>query len=455
MELSGEQLAVLQSNKQHLIVNAGPGTGKTTLLLNIAKHRTNEKHLILCFNSAIKEEIKEKLNKQNILNADVYTFHSLAFNFFLNNNIIPNFKKRNFNENLDFFTLFDIMSKLNIIESYMDFRLRDTLIALHTYLKSDKKLEDFNLNEETYKNTKNVIQYILSNSESPMFHEVYIKLFQLMKPIVSYDSILIDEFQDVSACYLSIIENISKNKRSIKVGDTYQKIYGYNGALGMEECDFKLTKSFRIGKEVSNYCNNLLETFFENPIKLNGVNENQHIVSEIDNEKQYTKIFRSNKNLMLEALNLIKENKVVKLSNSIISDFEIYEKLLDLTKNYRNYRGIKIGSFKELKQLEKLSKDRKISKFLFLLKNFEIDELKNIFKKIKINLIPEDSEKSYNVHLITAHRCKGLEFDSVVLANDFYTINELLEKQEKEENIFDEIYILFVALTRSFGLLEI
>ena len=338
MELSSEQLAVLQSNKQHLVVNAGPGTGKTTLLLNIAKHRTNEKHLILCFNSTIKEEIKEKLNKQKILNADVYTFHSLAFNFFLNNNIIPNFNKRNFNENLDFFTLFDIMTKLNIVESYIDFRLRDVLIALHNYLKSDKRLEDFNLNEETYNNTKKVIQYILSNSESPMFHEVYIKLFQLMKPIVSYDSILIDEFQDVSACYLSIIENISKNKRSIRVGDTYQKIYGYNGALGMEECDFKLTKSFRVGKEVSDYCNNLLETFFENPIKLNGVNDNQYMVSKIDNEKQYTKIFRSNKNLMLEALNLIKENKIVKLSNSIISDFEIYEKLLDLTKSYKNYR---------------------------------------------------------------------------------------------------------------------
>ena len=158
---------------------------------------------------------------------------------------------------------------------------------------------------------------------------------------------------------------------------------------------------------------------------------------------------------MLEALNLIKENKIVKLSNSIISDFEIYEKLLDLTKSYKNYRGIKIGSFKELEQLEKLSNDRKISKFLFLLKNFGTDELKDIFKRIKTNLIPEDSEDIYNVHLITAHRCKGLEFNSVVLANDFYTIDELLEKQEKEEDVFDEVYILFVALTRSFGTLEI
>ena len=455
MRLSDEQLAVIESTKKHITVNAGPGTGKTTLLLNIAKHRINESHLILCFNSTIKEKIKEKIEKQEIKNAEVYTFHSLAFNFFLNNNIIPNFKKRNFSENLDFFTLLDIMRKLNIVESYFDYRLRDVLGTLKEYLKSDKKLEDFELEEETYLNTKEVLKYIIGNKEAPMFHEIYIKLFQLMNPKVNFDNILIDEYQDVSECYLSIINSISKDKKSIRVGDTYQKIYGYNGALGIEDCDFKLTKSFRVGKEVSNYCNNLLEIFFENPIKLNGVNDNQYIVPKIDNEKQYTKIFRSNKNLMLEALNLIKENKIVKLSNSIILDFEIYEKLLDLTKSYKNYRGIKIGSFKELEQLEKLSNDRKISKFLFLLKNFEIDELKTIFKKIKTNLIPEDSENAYNVHLITAHRCKGLEFNSVILANDFYTIDELLEKQEKEEDIFDEIYILFVALTRSFGTLEL
>jgi len=36
MELSSEQLAVLQSNKQHLIVNAGPGTGKMISILFIA-----------------------------------------------------------------------------------------------------------------------------------------------------------------------------------------------------------------------------------------------------------------------------------------------------------------------------------------------------------------------------------------------------------------------------------
>ena len=39
MELSSEQLAVLRSDKKHLIVNAGPGTGKTTLLHNKRRNK--------------------------------------------------------------------------------------------------------------------------------------------------------------------------------------------------------------------------------------------------------------------------------------------------------------------------------------------------------------------------------------------------------------------------------
>lgn len=75
MRLSEEQLAVVNSNKEHITVNAGPGTGKTTLLLAIAKANPDRRHLILCFNATIKEEIEEKLKKQGINNAIVKTFH--------------------------------------------------------------------------------------------------------------------------------------------------------------------------------------------------------------------------------------------------------------------------------------------------------------------------------------------------------------------------------------------
>lgn len=453
MRLSDEQLAVLQSNKQHLTVNAGPGTGKTTLLLNIAKHRPNEKHLILCFNSTIKEEIKEKLQKQEISNAEVFTFHSLAFNFFLNNNIIPNFKKRNFDENLDFFSLFEIMKELEITDVYYSYKLRDVLEALPKYLSSNKKLNEIEVEEETIENIKLIMNYIVNNPKAPMFHEVYIKMYQLMNPQVDFDSILVDEFQDVSPCYLSIIENISKDKRSVRVGDTYQKIYGYNGAIGMDSCDFKLTQSFRIGKEISNYCNNMLENFFEEPIKLNGCNQTASF-GKIEN-RSFTKIFRTNKALLVELINLLLEGKKVKVSSKIISEFDFYSKFLDLNKTNKYYKGIKIVTIEDLERLYEMSKDRKISKFLFLTENFSNEQLKKAISKIEVNLISEDEDSDFDVHLITSHRCKGLEFSAVKIADDFPTLDKLQELSEEGEDAFDEIYILFVALTRSNGILEL
>ncbi|EHO19785.1 hypothetical protein HMPREF9466_01716 [Fusobacterium necrophorum subsp. funduliforme 1_1_36S] len=82
MQLTKEQQIIVNSPLKDITVNSGPGMGKTTLLLEITKKEQNKKHLILCFNSSVKQEIQEKINKNNIKNAEVMTFHSLAFSFF-------------------------------------------------------------------------------------------------------------------------------------------------------------------------------------------------------------------------------------------------------------------------------------------------------------------------------------------------------------------------------------
>ena len=54
--------------------------------------------------------------------------------------------------------------------------------------------------------------------------------------------------------------------------------------------------------------------------------------------------------------------------------------------------------------------------------------------------------KKYKVHLITAHRSKGLEWDNVVLADDFpsnYSNDSFVGLNELEENL------LYVAVTRA------
>ena len=61
MQLTKEQLQIINSNLQDITVNSGPGMGKTTLLLEIAKQHKDKKHLILCFNSNVKKEIQDKI----------------------------------------------------------------------------------------------------------------------------------------------------------------------------------------------------------------------------------------------------------------------------------------------------------------------------------------------------------------------------------------------------------
>ena len=454
MKLSDEQLAVINSNKQHITVNAGPGTGKTTLLLAIAKANPDKKHLILCFNSTIKIEIEEKLKKQDINNAIVKTFHGLAYNFFINNKKVyfANFSKRNLDENLDYFFLFETMKKLGFVDRYMDFRIEDTMKVLKRFFSSSKKLEDCIDKSITDKKTinycKSVLQFISENPDCPMFHELYIKRFQMLKPTLpNIDTVLVDEYQDVSECYLDIIDSICKDKKSIRVGDTYQKIYGYNGAIGMKDCDFKLTNSYRVGKETSDYCNKLISEFFENPILLNGINTNATFGT--CPEDNYVKIFRTNKQLILELIESMKNDKHIVISQKTIDELKFYKILISKLRNYNSkYKGIDISQLSDLEYIYKLSKDSRIKRFMNIISSYSYDELIEILSHEQL-LVPEDKiNNDKYIRYITAHRCKGMEFSYVKIAEDYPDKEKMIENK-------DEVYIKFVAMTRSNKILEI
>jgi helicase, uvrD/REP family len=454
MRLSEEQLAVVNSNKEHITVNAGPGTGKTTLLLAIAKANPDRRHLILCFNATIKEEIEEKLKKQGINNAIVKTFHGLAYSFFKTSkvNYFASFTKRRLDENLDYFFMFETMKKLGFVDRYMDFRIEDTMTVLRRFFSSSKKLEDCLdetiVDKRTVEYCKSVLQFIATNKDCPMFHELYIKRYQMLKPTLpEIDTILVDEYQDVSECYLDIINSISEGKRTVRVGDTYQKIYGYNGAVGMKECDFKLTVSYRVGKDTSDYCNNLISKFFDNPILLNGVNANAKFGT--CPEDNYVKIFRTNKALMLELLESMKNGKRIVISQKTIDELSFYKILIEKIRDYKSrYKGIPINGVSDLEYIYSLSKDSRLKRFISLSSHYSYDELIEILSHEEL-LIPEDKiEDEKHIRYITAHRCKGLEFSYVKIAEDY-------PDEEKMIDNMDEVYIKFVAMTRSNKILEL
>jgi superfamily I DNA/RNA helicase len=71
-----------------------------------------------------------------------------------------------------------------------------------------------------------------------------------------------------------------------------------------------------------------------------------------------------------------------------------------------------------------------------------------------INMIKNkhvDNHERYKADIIfsTTHRCKGLEYDTVYLANDFIKLNELVINETPNAQIIEEINLLYVAITRA------
>ena len=80
---SNEQLSIINSNT-HTIVDAVAGSGKTTTAVLIASENKNKNIFQITYNSMLKIEVREKLNKYKINNMKIHTYHSLVTNFYDN-----------------------------------------------------------------------------------------------------------------------------------------------------------------------------------------------------------------------------------------------------------------------------------------------------------------------------------------------------------------------------------
>uniref|UniRef100_A0A6C0JNL7 Uncharacterized protein n=1 Tax=viral metagenome TaxID=1070528 RepID=A0A6C0JNL7_9ZZZZ len=84
-DLSEEQQNILNNviEGHNVIVDSCAGTGKTTLILSVAKALANKKILQMTYNSMLRFEVKDRVKKLGITNMKVHTFHSLAVRYYL------------------------------------------------------------------------------------------------------------------------------------------------------------------------------------------------------------------------------------------------------------------------------------------------------------------------------------------------------------------------------------
>lgn len=454
--LTTEQRGIVKSNAPYLVVEAFAGASKTFTLVQYALARPYEKMLYVAFNKAIQMEAQAKFPS----NVQCKTTHALAFPYtgrlyaHKTGMLRPNDVMRFYG-----IPVLDATYLVSTIDRFIASADR-TLLVDHVPPEVPLAQHTLALEQaiKLWEEVKNV-----DNTMLRMPHDGYLKLFQLSNPDLSskYQAILFDEFQDANPCTAAIY--MTQRCKKVQVGDRHQSIYGFRHAMHAFEMiegepeRHSLTHSFRFGRGVANVSNHLLKCFKNEQRSIigRGVAELTH--ARADRTRQYAIICRTNAKVFANAVALLNTRKV-----HFVGGIDTYPlgKLLDVFQILNNTHGAitdpffrAFANFDDLEAYAHAVDDKEIMSLMGAVKDYG-DNLPGLVANVRAQNCA--SREEADVLVMTVHRAKGLEFDQVVLENDF---EELLDEHGQirdmsGDEMEQEVNMLYVGMTRAIRALE-
>ena len=294
-----------------LLVVAGPGTGKTKVLVERIKHMIKNgtkpsEILCLTFSDKAALEMLERLEKEfDVSEMKIRTFHSFAYEI-LDENILESgigisggVMSRS-NELIWALNNVDKFDFKHIELGNDPYKILDAMInGIDTFkneLISPEELKKFvenKLKDEELQNNPEKLSEIYQLDD---FHKLYSHLQKFLKEnrLVDLDDmvmhavqllkekkivltkyqkqfkyVLVDEFQDTNYAQLELAKLLTPTSHITAVGDEDQSIYRFQGAYSSIFDDFRkhyknpkeiiLTENYRSTKNIINLASNLLE----------------------------------------------------------------------------------------------------------------------------------------------------------------------------------------------------
>lgn len=447
-----QQSAVKNENPQLLIV-AGPGSGKTTVLTQRIAHLIKDKSiqpencLAITFTRRAAQEMRERLNKilenkASLLN--IHTFHSLCFSI-----LKENYECAGLNEN---FTVMSEQEKAlckdeKLLENALGF---DDLITLTV-----KLLEE---NEDILNTYRSRFKYVS-----------------------------VDEYQDIDENQYKLIRLlVPQNGNIFVIGDPNQAIYGFRGGDAKFFNNFtqdypdtriiNLKNNYRSTNSIVDASNQMINCFnivskFDKPHEKITIHkaptdkaEAEFIASTIENligghsffsiDSQRTDggecdysfsdfaiLYRTSSQLppIIEALKRT-GMPFVKLSNDLLCEQKpVMELLNSLNDNEPICEQLK-NSNSEI--------DDYIMKYLINIAETSKDKNEFIHEVSLLTEADTLDKRADRITLMTLHASKGLEFKCVFIAG---LENEILPlyRAKEEKEIEEERRLLYVGMTRA------
>ncbi len=433
-------------NIHNMLVLAGAGTGKTFCIIRKIEYlkktfgATNDDFLIISFTNESVNDLKKKINFDNI-----YTFHKLALHILCGKYTICDESLLAYIINEYFYSFITSREKRKILLyyftlSYSLFLKSNNFIDLKkivfTYIKLIKANNlDTSYIINCFKREKDkfligIILKIYTMYELEKESQVKVDLDDLIikaskiKKKYSYKYIFIDEFQDTSQIRFDLIYNIYKNSNShiYLFGDDFQSIYRFTGCNLNIMLDIKkyiedieivrLKRTFRNSQELINIANQFItknpkqlkkdmisDKSIESPIKIIKYKNPKKAFSDLTRKLDMNNVLilgRNNNDLLRYTKDnfyylTIHKSKGLESQNIILINCE--NKNNSLPSKIKNYYLIeKINYFKEIKYAEErrlfyvaLTRTKEIV-YILTPKNNEsvfIKELEQIIKQNK------------------------------------------------------------------------
>ena len=457
-------------------VGAFAGTGQTTTLemlaADILSREPNAKILYLSFNKTMADQAAGRLPKQvKCRTINAFALGQIPGKYKKKDNITANLSTYGIKE---FFRMTDAdQYKAVMINRTLNRWWKSTEPALEiSHVKDFKGALSIDQKKEVLEQAKSLWEAML-RTDFPLNHAAYLKLYQISKPVIPYDYILLDEAQDTSLVAEDIVlSQVANNKKVVLVGDQYQGIYGWNGAVDVLQRfpakTLHLTDSWRFGPKIAEVCNKTLNAYFGEKQKVTG--RGSGVQGKVDRMQPHTLVTRTNARLFAEACDYADEGKQLYSPGiSANGELPIFKTLRDFyslwKRDFGNIRNEEIKCFSSFEEAVKLSKDDEefdpeYAACLQLVKKYEAD-IPIKMEQISAAMVAVESDA--DVVLTTAHKAKGLEWDYVVMADDFKSLFKTQTEDDKakdvplefkqlglgEEDINpEEIHLMYMAATR-------
>ena len=332
-KLSKEQRDAVFCDRRNLLVTAGPGSGKTVVIVNRIVHLINELKfspsniIVITFTRAAAINMKNRYIAINGRDSVPFfgTFHGLFYKI-----LKSYYGEINIIDTLEVYKLIK-----NVLMSYLDEvsdeKVKEVINNISVFKTSGVTMENFapSIDKGIFSAAFNV--YEQYRKEKNLFdfddlqigcRDLFIKNYSILQGYASlFKHILVDEFQDCDSMQVEILRLLNESNSIFAVGDEDQCIYGFRGSK--PECMVEFSEHFKGGEKLP------LSTNYRCPKNIVEISMNVIKNNSMRNEKNITAFKEQDGGIAV--LNNVNENsQAEEISCIILNGMETFDK------NYRD-----------------------------------------------------------------------------------------------------------------------